>query len=175
MCAISARLFKIRKSTKNSIDTASLTLLDEVQLTSKSACKVNGNHPTAREASAKRAIVNRKRKRSAEVYEGLLSMNWLLRIQRSHWRAVIDGIKSSLRLTSLNMNLLWDGNRPEEDLEIYIDVGNNVDNFLRSKGPHPFPDNATEFCTKGSTKISGVFGHGLAKGYDQPRVAQQFY
>ena len=98
-----------------------------------------------------------------------------VRIKRSHWRAVIDGIKSSLELKSLDMNLLWDGKRNEEDSVYYIDGGNNVDNFLHSKGPHPFPENATAFRTIGSTKIFGVFRHGLPKGWDRPRVAQKYY
>jgi hypothetical protein len=98
-----------------------------------------------------------------------------VRIERSRWRAVIDGIKSRLDLTSLDMNHLCGGKRWEEDSEVYIDGGNNVDSFLHSKGPHPFPDNATAFCTEGSTKIFGVFWHGLLEGYDQLRVAQQCY
>jgi len=96
-----------------------------------------------------------------------------VRMKRPYWRTFIDGVKSSLDLTSLHMNLLFDYDR--DGSKIYIESENNVDNFLHSKGPHPFPDTATAFCTKGSDEIFGVFRNGLPEDYDQPREAQQCY
>jgi len=58
------------------------------------------------------------------------------------------------------MNLLFNHNniyRLKDDAKIYIEGKNSVDNFLHSKGPHPFPDIATIFCTKGSNEISKCF------------------
>jgi len=101
-----------------------------------------------------------------------------VRMKRPHWRTFIDGVKSSLDLTSLHMNLLFDYDniyRLEDGSKIYIEGENNVDSFLHSKGPHPFPDTATAFCTKGLDEIFGVFRNGLPEDYDQPREAQQCY
>jgi hypothetical protein len=101
-----------------------------------------------------------------------------VRMKRPHWRTFIDGVKSSLDLTSLHMNLLFDYDniyRLEDGSKVYIEGENNIDNFLHSKGPHPFPDTATAFCTKGLDEIFGVFRNGLPEDYDQPREAQQCY
>ncbi len=89
-----------------------------------------------------------------------------VRIKRSRWRAIIDKIKSRLDLTSLDMNHLCDGKRWEENSKVYIDDKNNVNNFLHSKEPHFFLDNATAFCTKDSIKIFEVFWHDLFEDYD---------
>jgi len=94
-----------------------------------------------------------------------------LRIDRSHWKAFIDEIKSSLDLTSLFMNLLKSGVHWDEDLEVFIDDGNEVENFLHS---NPFPDDAV-FRTIDSNKVFGRFGDGLPKNCHQFRVAQHCY
>ncbi len=99
-----------------------------------------------------------------------------LRIDRPYWKAVIDGIKSSLDLESLHMNLLKSGVDWNKGLEVYVDGGNEVDNFFHSKGSHPFPDNA-EYCKidSDSNKYFGLLWDGSLAGNFRPRVAQQYY
>lgn len=77
-----------------------------------------------------------------------------VRMKRSHWRVVIDGIKSSLDLTSLHMNLLY-CERWQGGSDVYIG-GDDVDNFLHSRGPHPFSATATAFCTKDQRRSTAM-------------------